>query len=50
MKNIKISDDIHREIKQISNQEGMTMDGVLRGLLLVEKADNQKAGNGKLNS
>lgn len=43
MKNIKISNDIHQEIKQISTQEGMTMDGVLRKLLQVEKAEYQKA-------
>ena len=43
MKNVKISDDIHKQIKQISSQEGMTMDGVLRDLLQVEKAEYQKA-------
>ena len=43
MKNIKISDDLHRQIKQISGERGLTMDGVLRKLLEVGKADNQKA-------
>lgn len=45
MKNIKISDDVHGEIKGISNEKGMTMDGVLRKLLLVEKGQVEEAEN-----
>lgn len=50
MKNVKISNDIHKQIKQISSQEGMTMDGVLRDLLQVEKAEYQKAEYQKADS
>ena len=41
MKSIKISDDIHKRIKEISTQKGKTIDGVLREL--VEKAEAEKA-------
>jgi len=37
LKSIKISDDIHKKIKEFSTQKGKTIDGVLREL--VEKAE-----------
>ena len=50
MKNIKISSDVHRQIKEISAQEGMTMDGVLRKFLQVEKGEYQKGESAGSNS
>jgi len=41
LKSIKISDDIHKKIKEFSTQKGKTIDGVLREL--VEKAEAEKA-------